>query len=143
SNLEKINENGGIFLQVKGEENIIEVHNVTTDIKEAVKDADVIMLTVPSFAIERMAEMLTAHVNEEQVILLNGVGAMGALRFVNTAKSLGIEKNFKIGETNSLTYGTRAFPEEAKVELGLRVKKLFFAAYPREDTEELLEICRE
>src|SRR5699024_4872515 len=46
SNLEKINENGGIFLQEKGEENFIEVHKVTTDIKEAVKDADVIMLTV-------------------------------------------------------------------------------------------------
>lgn len=143
SNLEKIDENGGIFLQEKGEENFIEVHQVTTDIKEAVKDADVIMLTVPGFAIESMAEMLAPAVKEEQVIFLSGAGAMGALRFVNKARSLGIEKNFKIGETNSLAYGTRAFPEEAKVELGLRVKKLFFAAYPAEDTEELLEICRE
>src|SRR5699024_8995476 len=139
----KIDENGGIFLQEKGEENFIEVHQVTTDIKEAVKDADVIMLTVPGFAIESMAEMLAAAVKEEQVIFLNDAGALRAIRIVNKARSLGIEKNFKIAETNSLTYGIRAFTEESNVDLGLRVKKLFFAAYPAEATEELLEICRD
>src|SRR5699024_12182766 len=76
-------------------------------------------------------------------ILLNGAGAMGALRFVNEMKTLGINKKLKIGETNSLTYGTRAFPETAKVELGLRVKKLFFSAYPAENTAELIKVCRQ
>lgn len=143
SNIEKIGELGGIYFQEKGEENFVKVHKVTTNIVEAINGAEIVMLTVPGFAIENMAELLAPVINEEQIVLINGAGAMGGLRFVNKAKSLGIEKNFKIGETNSLTYGTRAFPKEAKVELGLRVKKLFFAAYPCKNTEALLRICSE
>ena len=126
SNLEKINELGGIYLQEDGKEKFVKVEKVTSDIEEAVKSAEVIMLTIPGFAIETMAKDLAPVVDENQVILLNGAGAMGTLRFVNEMKTLGINKKLKIGETNSLTYGTRAFPETAKVELGLRVKKLFF-----------------
>lgn len=143
SNIEKIDELGGVYLQEHGENNFIDVHKVTTDIAEAVKDAEIVMLTVPGFAIESMASLLAPVVSEDQIIFLNGAGAMGAVRFVNEAKKSGIEKTFKIAETNSLTYGTRAFPDEAKVELGLRVNKLFFAAYPHENTEALLDSCKE
>lgn len=143
SNIKKIDEFGGIYFQEKNQTEFIDVHKVTTDIKEAVNGAEIVMLTVPGFAIESMAAVLAPVVNEAQIIFLNGAGAMGALRFVNEARSLGIDKQFKIAETNSLTYGTRAFPGEARVELGLRVKKLFFAAYPKEHTAELLKACME
>ena len=143
SNLEKINELGGIYLQEDGKEKFVKVEKVTSDIEEAVKSAEVIMLTIPGFAIETMAKHLAPVVDENQVILLNGAGAMGTLRFVNEMKTLGINKKLKIGETNSLTYGTRAFPETAKVELGLREKKLFFSAYPAENTAELIKVCRQ
>jgi opine dehydrogenase len=114
---------------------------VTTDIEEAIQGAQIIMLTVPGFAVELFAELLAPVVSEEQVILLNGAAAMGCVRFVNKAKELGIQKDFQIAETNSLTYGTRAFASEARVELSLRVKKLFLAAYPHENTAELLDVC--
>src|SRR5699024_12826782 len=115
----------------------------TSDIEEAVKSAEVIMLTIPGFAIETMAKDLAPVVDENQVILLNGAGAMGTLRFVNEMKTLGINKKLKIGETNSLTYGTRAVPETAKDELGLREKKLYFSAYPPENTAALKKISRQ
>lgn len=140
-NLDGIRKKGGILLQDSDGEKIHEVDVVTTDIKEAIIGAQIIMLTIPGFAIESFAELLAPVATEEQVILLNGAAAMGCVRFVNRAKEIGIDKSFNIAETNSLTYGTRAFPDEARVELSLRVRKLFFAAYPQENTEKLLEVC--
>lgn len=142
NNLEKIRELGGIHFHEKGYEKFVPVYKATTDIKEAIEGAEVIMLTIPGFAIENMAEVLAPFVDEEQVIMLNGAGAMGAIRFTNKVRALGFEKELKIGETNSLTYGTRAFPAEAKVELGLRVKKLFFSAFPSSQTSELIDKCK-
>ncbi len=141
SNLSAIKEKGGALLKDDKGEKFVEIATVTDDIKEAIKDAQVIMIVVPGFAIEAFAEVLAPAVNEEQVIFLNGAAAMGSVRFVNKANEMGINKNFKICEANSLTYGTRAFYEEARVELSLRVKKLFVAAYPKENTEELLDAC--
>lgn len=142
-NLEGIKKNKGIVLNDGTGEKFIDFSEVTTDIQEAVKDAEVIMLTIPSFAIEDIADQLAPVTDENQIILLNGAGSMGTIRFSNRAKALGIDKTFNIAETNSLTYGTRAFPDEARVELSLYVKKLFFAAYPASETGRLLDICSE
>lgn len=142
-NLEGIRKRRRIVLQDEDGEKFVDFSNVTTDIEAAVRGAGVIMLTVPGFAVENIAEQLAPVVEEDQVILLNGAGSMGSVRFVNRAKEMGIDKSFDIAETNSLTYGTRAFPEEARVELSLYVKKLFFAAYPASETGRLLNICSE
>ncbi len=141
ANLEGIEQNKGITLEDENGETFIGFSNVTTDIEEAIEGAEVIMLTVPSFAVEDIAELLAQVVKADQVILLNGAGSMGSVRFVNRAREMGIDTSFSIAETNSLTYGTRAFPDESRVELSLYVKKLYFAAYPSSETARLLDIC--
>lgn len=146
-NLTVMQEKGGILLQEPNEAPVKEVFLpldlITTDIQAAVKDAQIVMLTIPGFAIEAFAEVLAPVVREEQVIFFNGAAAMGCVRFANKAKDMGIDKKFKLCEVNSLSYGTRGFANEARVELTLRVKKLFFAAYPKEDTTELLHVCKQ
>lgn len=146
-NLEVIQKKGGILLQEPNEhparEEFLEIDLVTTDIAEAVKDAQIIMLTIPGFAVDSFVEVLEPVVTEEQVIFFNGAASMGCVRFANKAKALGINKKFKLCEVNSLSYGTRGFADEARVELTLRVKKLFFAAYPAEDTAELYDVCKQ
>ena len=59
-------------------------------------------------------------------------------RLYNEAKEMGINKRFKIAETNTLTYGTRAIVESAKIELYLRAKKVYLAAYPCSDNEQVI-----
>ena len=146
-NLKVMQEKGGILLQEPNEvpfkEVFLPLDLITSDIKAAVKDAQIVMLTIPGFAIEAFAEVLAPVVTEDQVIFFNGAAAMGCVRFANKAKELGIDKKFKLCEVNSLSYGTRGFADEARVELTLRVKKLFFSAYPKEDTAELLDVCKQ
>ena len=141
--LDIIKEKGEILLQEPTGDTLCKINLATTDIKKAIEGCQIIMLTIPGFAIESYAKILADIVNEDQIILLNGAASMGCVRFINTAKELGINKKFKIAETNSLTYGTRAFPEEARVELSLRVKKIFLAAYPAKDTKEILDACKQ
>ena len=141
--LESIKEKKEILLQEPTGDTICKINLVTTDIKEAIKDCQIIMLTIPGFAIESYAKLLAPIVDENQIILLNGAASMGCIRFVNTAKELGIDKKFKLAETNSLTYGTRAFPKEARVELSLRVKKIFLASYPASNNKEIFDACKQ
>ena len=63
---------------------------------------------------------------------------MASVRFVKAARAIGIKTDFKIGELSTLAYGTRAFPERGEVELSLRVKEFYFAAYPGKRTSELV-----
>lgn len=138
-NLDVIKEKGEILLQTLESESTEKVHLVTDDIKEAILGAQIIMLAIPGMAVEYFAEMLAPVVSEDQIIYINSAAAMGCIRFVNKAKEMGIEKKFKICESNSLTYGTRAFADEARVELSLRVKKLFLGSYPASDIDEIME----
>lgn len=138
-NLDVIKEKGEILLQTLESESTEKVHLVTDDIKEAILGAQIIMLAIPGMAVEYFAEILAPVVSEDQIIYINSAAAMGCIRFVNKAKEMGIEKKFKICESNSLTYGTRAFADEARVELSLRVKKLFLGSYPASDIDEIIE----
>lgn len=139
SNLHVLREKGGALLQDKQGERFVAIDTITDDISEAVSGAEIVMVVIPGFAVEAFAQILAPVVQEDQIIFFNGAAAMSCVRFSNKAKEMGIRKNFKLCEVNSLTYGTRAFPEEARVEISLRVKKLFLAGYPKEITPEALE----
>ncbi len=140
--LEGIKKKGEILLQEPNKEDkYYKVDLVTTDIQKAIENAQIVMLTIPGFAMETYTELLAPVIGDNQIILINGAASMGAIRFINKAKEMGIEKKFKIAETNSLTYGTRAFADEARVELSLRVKKIFLGVYPKCDTDEVFNIC--
>ena len=138
-NLDDIKRKGEILLQTLDSECYAKVHLVTDDIKEAISGAQIVMLTIPGPAVEYFTEILAPVVEENQIIYINSAAAMGCIRFVNKAKEMGINKRFKICESNSLTYGCRAFPDEARAEMSLLVKKLFLGSYPASDIDEIME----
>lgn len=140
SNIHNISKEGGIKFVEQGAEKFATPSVLTTDIEEAISGADVVMVVVPADAIEYFARLSAPYIEENQIIMINNAASMGSVRFVNEVRSMGIDTIFKIGETASLTYGTRV--EGNRVELYLRVKNLLFAAYPSEDTAEILAVCQ-
>lgn len=121
----------------------VELDVMTTDISEALSGAQVVLLTIPAFAIEDFAREVVPHLDKDQVVIIHSAACMGAWRFCHVAREMGVEDELKIGELNTLAYGTRAFPESAKVELSLRVKEMFFSALPARNTNELLPVARQ
>lgn len=139
--LEYIKKNNEIVIEYKGRKSVEKVNLITNNIEEAIDGCQVVMITVPGIGIEYFAEILAPVVQEDQTILINSAPAMASIRFVKKAKEMGIEKDFKIGETNSLTYATRAYVNEGRVEISLKAGKVYLAAYPSYYTDEVFNTC--
>jgi opine dehydrogenase len=140
--LATIRKKGGITLKRKNHKEFCSPAVITDNIALAIKSMDVVMLTVPSFAIEEFATLSAPFLEKGQVVLINGATALSSLRFVNAVEKVRRGASFKIGETASLTYASRV-TEDGEVELGLEVKSMLFAAYPNRNTSELIEKFRE
>lgn len=133
-----IREKGGITLKRKNSIEFVSPALITDNIAEATQDVEVVMLTVPSFAIEEFAELSAPYLKDGQIVMLNGAAAMSSFRFYNAVKKVRGDVSLKIGETASLTYASRV-NGNGEVELGLEVKSILFAAYPGSDTPLLIE----
>ncbi len=140
-NLEYIKINNEITIEYKEQSEVQKINLISSDINDVIEDCEIIMITVPGMGIEYFAQILAPVVKEEQIILINSAPAMASVRFVKKAREMGIKKNFKIGETNSLTYATRAYVNEARVDVSLKAGKVFLASYPSINTEEVFNAC--
>lgn len=120
--------------------NPVKIHKFTRDVKEAVKDKDVIMLTIPAPAVESIAEKLAPYLEDGQYILINSASAMNSLRFRRVLNNMKRDVDVKIGETMSLTYASRYHQETNEAVLIAYNEHNLFAAYPSRFTEEMLEV---
>jgi opine dehydrogenase len=116
---------------------------LTTDIKEALSGAQLVLVSIPSLWTEEFARVSAPFISGDQIIVMHTAACMCSVRFVNAARQIGIKTDFKIGELATLAYGTRAFAEKGEIELYLRVKEFYFSAYPAVRTAELLEAVRQ
>ncbi|WP_366922129.1 NAD/NADP octopine/nopaline dehydrogenase family protein [Metallumcola ferriviriculae] len=140
-NLDPVIKRGGILLKNKNKEDFVKPHLVTSDIQKAIDGAEVIMLTIPALAVEEFAKVCAPYLKDNQIVFINSAGAMSSARFINVIRSMGIDTDIKIGESSSLTYGTRVI-NGSEVELYLSAKKLLFSAFPSRNTPEVLEKCK-
>jgi opine dehydrogenase len=113
----------------------------TTDVAEAVKGADLIMLVVPSVAHEHYARALAPMLDGSQPIFLNPGHTGGGLHFVHELRKSGYRGPVKTCETVSLTYVTRM---EGPATIGIYsyIKQLGFGALPGRHTDELYDLVK-
>ncbi|MGE3708985.1 MAG: NAD/NADP octopine/nopaline dehydrogenase family protein [Hyphomicrobiaceae bacterium] len=133
--LAPIRERGG--LEVRGvHKGFVALPLLTTDVAQAVKGADLIMLVVPSVAHESYAAALAPHVDPDVPILLNPGHTGGGLHFLHALRRAGYAGPVQIGETVTLTYICR-MAGPATIEIYSYTKKLGFAALPGKRTAAL------
>jgi len=112
---------------------------VTTNIEEAVRDVQVIIVCCPAYGHNEFANVLAPHVREGHIVLL-APGALGAVEFENVFKKKGTSQHISFAETTLLPYGTRMTgPAEVRAVVANEVR---FAAYPAKNTQELFEILK-
>ncbi|GAB3066815.1 NAD/NADP octopine/nopaline dehydrogenase family protein [Salinicoccus sesuvii] len=134
--LSKIEETGEI--NFKGSP--VKVHRFTRDVSEAVKGQDVLMLAIPSTAVESVAENIAPHLEDGQYVFINSASAMCSIRFKRVLHNMKADVDVKVGETMSLTYASRYHVDRNEAELISYNKHNLFAAYPARHTEEMLEV---
>lgn len=79
--------------------------NTTTDAQEALKDAEIIYFTAPSFAQDSFFELALPHFKDGQILILSP-GNYGTFALHEAFKKLG--KNVVVGETDNLPYACTA-----------------------------------
>jgi opine dehydrogenase len=140
-NIEPILKRGGIEISGLAREGFAKLNRVTTDIKEAVKDVELILIVVPAFAQKHFAESCIPYLENGQCVVFLGKGG-GTLEFAKIMKKLCFKKDILLGEANTLPYATRR-TGPAEVEVFCRVKKLFVAALPARNNQKLVEALKE
>jgi len=96
-------------ITVKGVvEGFAEVPLITTDIKEAIKGVDVLMVVAPANAHSFFAGICAPYLKEGQIVILNPGRTFGALEFKQVLKEKGCTADIIIAETETLLYAARA-----------------------------------
>jgi opine dehydrogenase len=122
-------------------EGFVPVKLVTTDVGEAIKDADLIMLVVPSIALADYARELAPYMNPDRVVMINPGHTGGGLHFVAAVREAGYRDAVQTCETVTLTYICRA-DGPASVNLYAYTRNLAFAAFPGRNAEKLYQMIK-
>ncbi|MDH5364704.1 MAG: NAD/NADP octopine/nopaline dehydrogenase family protein [Dehalococcoidia bacterium] len=114
---------------------------VTSDIKEALDGVDLIMLVVPAFGRERFIRECAPYLHDGQTIVI-WPGYFGSVQCANLLKSMGVDKDILIVETESLIYACKRIGP-AQVLIKDFKRKLLTSALPAGRTNEALEMLEE
>jgi len=122
-------------------EGLVPIELMTTDVAEAVRGADLIMLVVPSVAHEYYARALAPLIDGSQPIFINPGHTGGGLHFLQELRHAGYRGPVRSCETVTLTYITR-MEGPGIVGIYSYTRRLRFAALPGRETAALLALVK-
>ncbi len=106
---------GGI--EVEGEiEGFGKIDVVSTNIREVIDDADLIMVVAPATAHRYMAEQCAPYLHDGQIVILHPGRTFGALEFRQVLSQHNVTADAAIAETQTFIYASRAIgPGHVKI----------------------------
>ena len=128
---------GGITLDEGGVKKFAALSFVSPLIVPVVNGADLIVIAAPAVAHEYLAGSVAPHLSDGQIILLNPGHTGGCLHFAHLMRAAALRAKVKLCETVTLTYICR-MPQPTEVEVYRRTTNLRCAAFPADDTSELV-----
>ena len=117
------------------------LNKVTIDIKEAISDAEIIIIAVPAYGHRTFAEVCANYVEEKQIIVLMP-GTCGSLEFAKVLREKEIEKDILLAETATLPYGCRLVGP-AQVAVRIVAKIIPTGVFPAKKTHEVVSDLKE
>jgi len=139
-----IKKRGGIDLESAegGPHGFAHLPLVTSDVKEALQDAEIIMVVVPSSAHAEVARTVAPHLRDGQIIILHPGRTCGAIEFDKEMREKGCTADVTIAEAETFIYASRSDgPAQARI---FRIKEAVpLAALPAVRTQQVLDKLNE
>jgi opine dehydrogenase len=139
-----IKKRGGIELENTEEGGIHgfgRIKNITSDMGDALKKAQMIMVVVPSSAHADIAKAAAKHLRRGQIVILHPGRTGGSLEFTRVIREEGCTADVTIAEAETFIYASRSDgPAEARI---FRIKEAVpLAALPAIRNEKVLTAIR-
>lgn len=115
---------------------IAEIAHVTSDMKEAVENADAVLVMVPAFVHGTIAPKLAQHIREGQYVFVLP-GTFGSLTFYKEFRKAG--RQITVAETHTLPYAVR-LTGDGEVLVMSRFDPLKAGVMPARNTEEAVAV---
>jgi len=139
-----IKEHGGIELESPDGElhGFGKLRLVTSDLEEALAEAEVIMVVVPSSAHREIAGRAAPFLQDGQIVILHPGRTCGAIEFAKVLRDQGCPADVTIAEAGTLIYASRSMgPAETRI---FRIKNTVpLAALPATRTKQVLKAVGE
>ena len=113
----------------------------TTDIQQAIKNAEVIFVITPAFGHKTMAEVCAPFVQDGHIIVLMP-GSGGSLEFINIFKQKKVKREITFAESCTLPYGSR-LKGPGHISVLINVVILPTGIFPSRKTEEVIPKLRQ
>lgn len=140
ANIEALAKRGGIELDSSegSPQGFGKLQLATSDLEEAVRDAEVIMVVVPSSAHASIAAQLSPYLKDGQIVILNPGRTCGAIEFRYQLEENHCSADVIVAETETFIYACRAEgPAQAYI---FRIKDAIpLAALPAIHTQNVLD----
>ena len=113
----------------------------TSDIREALDGADVVMVVVPASGHRYVAEQCAPHLRSDQMVLLNPGRTFGAIEFLETLRSMKVRSRPTVAEAQTFIYVSR-HTDFAHARIMQIKNSVPLAAIPAHKTPDVLEVVR-
>ena len=144
TNIQMMAARGGIELESyeHGPRGFGALEKVTSEMSEALAEAQVIMVVVPSSAHADIAEKCAPHLKDGQIVILNPGRTLGAIEFKHTLVQNGCTADVIIAEAETFLYASRSDgPAQARI---FRIKEAVpLAALPANHTRTVLDAIKD
>lgn len=114
------------------------IDTITTDIRAAVENAEIIMVTTVANAHRAVAKALSPCLVDGQVVVLNPGRTCGALVFKQTLKNEGCAKRIYLAEAQTLVYACRVIVNGHVNVIGIK-DEVLLSGLPAKDTDFILQ----
>lgn len=137
-NFDAIRESKTIVCKGLGPQGPVKIHEVTHDVELAMKDPDLIIPVLPSFAHEDVAKTIAPYVKPGMKIFMSPGSTGGALVFAKVFRDLGKLKGVKFADVHTLPYTARRVGADG-VNITLLTDVMYFAAFPAKYNQEMYD----
>lgn len=110
----------------------------TSNVGEAVKDAEIVMVTTVANAHASVAANLAPYITDGMIIILNPGRTCGALVFKQSLKENGVKCRYYLGEAQTLVYACRLISNGEVNIIGIK-DEVLLAALPASDTNFIID----
>lgn len=140
-NIKAVERAGGIeFILDGGQPQLVPVHGVSLDPGSAAKDAELIIISVPSFGHEPFACALAPVLQDGQTVIWTGEGG-GAFTTLSELRKINHKPKINVADTNSLPYGPARVQSPGVVKSFRKKGGTYIAAIPTSATQQVYEIA--